>query len=132
MSLFYYNNLKVSTFHKKENTIILKFEKVRKVLFFRSKIWGVSGNHEEIVLSVNRTGIVNHENDYVFYSSEIYFKIVDERTLIIYAPESEISKSVIPFSGIRIIVNGLKNYDDIKNYRIKYKKYGLNKVSVYN
>ena len=94
-------------------------------MFLKSKIWGVSGNHEEIVLSINQTGIVNHEIDYVFYTSEIYFKIINGCTLIIYAPESGISEPKIPFRNVKIIVNGLRNYDDIRNYRINYQKYGL-------
>ena len=129
---FCYQNLKVNTSPTKENTIILKFENLKKELFLKSKIWGVSGNHEEIVLSINQTGIVNHEIDYVFYTSEIYFKIINGCTLIIYAPESGISEPKIPFRNVKIIVNGLRNYDDIRNYRINYQKYGLTKASVYN
>jgi hypothetical protein len=129
---FCYQSLNVDTSSTKENTIILKFENLKEELFLRSKIWGVSGNHEEIVLSINQTGIVNHEIDYVFYSSEIYFQIINGCTLIIYAPESGISEPKIPFRDVKIIINGLRNYDDIRNYRINYQKYGLNKVSVYN
>jgi hypothetical protein len=45
---------------------------------------------------------------------------------------STISETPKSFSApIKIIQIELKNYDEVKDYEMNYKKYGLSKVSVY-
>jgi hypothetical protein len=86
-------------------------------------------NHEEISLTkTKKQPITDKKTDYIFYCSEIFYKQVSD-TIIIYAPRSDISEPVEKFSEITVIINKLADYDEVKDYNINYKEYGLDKVS---
>lgn len=115
---------------KDENKITLRFKFSNESLFLRAKKWGISGNHEEIVLSEIDTNLTNKEVDYIFYTTEIFYKIDENDKLTIYAPASSISE---PSKGFSVIINiiELNTADEIKDYNINYLKYGLKRISVY-
>lgn len=113
----------------KENIISLKLSKIDKPLYLKAKTWGIAGNHEEIVLSQLDSGFSNKTNDYIFYTSEVFYKIENDSIAIIYAPESLISEPVNKMSNVKI--KCLKTADEIKDYNTNYQKYGLQRISVY-
>ena len=102
---------------------------VKNPLFLRAKIWGIAGNHEEIILSQSDSRWSDKEKDYIFYTSEVFFKVEKDSLITLYAPESSISEPLTGLPNVRII--GMNDADSIKDYNINYKKYGLQRLSVY-
>jgi hypothetical protein len=113
-----------------ENSVILNFPNGAKI-YVRAKNWGVAGNHEEIVFSEVPITIPNKENDYIFYTNEVFYKMEDN-VLTIYASESDISNSTPLFNDVKVVFKGLKNADIIRDYNLNYQKYNLKKISVYD
>lgn len=111
-----------------EKALVLKFSNGEKV-YVRAKVWGVSGNHQEIVFSENPITIPNKDKDYIFYTDEVLYKI-DKNSLSIFAPQSGKNIPKLLFSNIEVIFKGLKNSAEISDYSMNYKKYGLEKISV--
>ena len=111
-------------------TLILSFTNEKKI-YVRTKVWGISGNHEEIVFSETPVTIPNKETDYIFYTNEVLYK-TDSDVLTIYAPLCNVDELPTPFKGVKVIFNGLKTTNEISDYSINYKKYGLQKISVYD
>ncbi|MBN8653539.1 MAG: hypothetical protein J0L67_19070 [Cytophagales bacterium] len=101
-----------------------------KELFVRAKIWGISSNHEEIVFSENPITIADKEKDYIFYTDKVFYKINGD-TLSLYACACDTSEPKFPFKGVKIMLNDLKTSSQIKNYSDNYKKFGLEKMSIY-
>jgi len=105
-------------------------------VYLSGKAWGLAGNHEEIIISTSpidnsRKPIIG--KDFIFYNSEIYFKRRGLDTLLVYAESSSISK--IPenlSSRIKVIISKLKTYDELKDFQINYRNYGLTKFTMYN
>lgn len=113
-----------------EQIFTLDFETVPNSFYLRTRVWGITGNHEEIFLTKNKSlSISDKKTDYIFYCSEIFYTQKND-TLIIHAPKSAISKPIESFSEITVIIKSLANYDEIKDLNLNYKKYGLNKISV--
>ena len=128
---YYYHWRQEDLMPSKENVVTINFGNVNKPVFLRAKIWGVSGNHEEIVLSELNKPVADKTIDYIFYTSDVYYKTEDNGTITLYAPESSISEPVNKFSNVIVKVKGLKSTDEMKEYEANYQKYGLNKISVY-
>lgn len=128
---YYYRWRKEDFMPSKENVITINLGNTNKPVFLRAKIWGISGNHEEIVLSESNKLVTDKAIDYVFYTSDVYYKAEDNGTITLYAPESSISEPVNKFSNLVVKVKGLKSADEMKDYEINYQKYGLKKISVY-
>jgi hypothetical protein len=114
---------------KAEDMVSIDLGDKNRSLFLRAKVWGVAGNHEEIVLSKSNNKIANKDEDYIFFTSEVFYKI-EKDIVILYAPESSISEPTPKIQRVRI--NSLKRADEIRDYNINYKKYGLKRISVYN
>lgn len=113
-----------------EQVVVLNFEVASSSFYLKTRVWGITSNHEEIFLTKNKSNSVSEKTtDYIFYCSEIFYKQVND-TLIIYAPKGLISEPIERFSEIMVVINELANYDEIKDYNRNYKKYGLNKLSV--
>lgn len=110
---------------------------IQKKLYWNVRIWGISGNHSEIVLSSGLIDAKNWEYDksrhYVFYTSEIYYKVVNSNTIVVYAPTSSIGQVPVNHNLDSIIVNiiELKSYDEVEKYSRNFKNYGLLKVSAF-
>lgn len=115
----------------KENAVIINLESTDNTVYLRTKVWGISGNHEEIVLSESNNPISNKTVDYIFYTSDVYYK-AEGNTITIYAPESSISEPIKKFSSVTVKVKGLKSIEEMKDYETNFKKYGLVKISIYD
>lgn len=115
----------------KENMITVNLEQVDRPVYIKAKIWGIAGNNEVIVLSLSNAKVANKESDYIFYTNEVYYKTDKKRTITVYAPESLISEPQNKLQSVIVDIVGLKNANEIKDYSLNYKKYGLSKVSVY-
>lgn len=100
-------------------------------IYIKSKVWGISNNHQEIIFSENPITIPSKENDYIFYTDEVFYKI-NNKILTIYAPFSGKNIPKKSFKNIKVVFKGLKHFDEISDYSKNYKKYGLEKVSVYD
>jgi hypothetical protein len=117
-----------------EQTVI--FEEINDSIYIRARAWGVSGNHNEIIISldpIEREGRqAEKEKDYIFYATEIYYKKQGIDTLLIYADGSSIGKKPAVFTErIKIVPVKIKTADEAMKYEKNYKKYGLTKVSAY-
>lgn len=111
----------------KENIVSIHLEEGSETLYLKAKTWGVAGNHEQIVLSAFRDSLARKSDDYIFYTSEIFYKVHDNRAVIIYVAESAVSgpSNKIP----NVTIKGLKTADEIRDYTINFKKYGLERIS---
>lgn len=126
---FYRNWRKQEFMTAKENTISINLGSESKPLFLRAKVWGVAGNHEQIVLSKSNNNVPNKTDDYIFYTSEVFYKVGNDNTVIVFATESSISEPVNKIPNVT--VKGLKTADEIRDYNTNYQKYGLERISVY-
>lgn len=99
-------------------------------IHIKAKVWGIAGNHEEIVFSETPKKVPIKESDYIFYTREVFYK-VDKNTLTLYAPQSGKSIPKTPFKDVEVIFIGLKKSDEISDYSINHAKYGLQRISVH-
>ena len=113
----------------KENTISINLGNDSNPLFLRAKVWGITGSHEQIVLSQSKNNIPNKTDDYIFYTSEVFYKVGNDNRVILYATESSISEPVNKITNVT--VKGIKTADEIRDYKTNYKKYGLERISIY-
>jgi hypothetical protein len=127
-SLFYGQWRKEELIPAKEKIITLNLEKVERPIYLKAKNWGLLGQHEEVVLSMSNANVSNKENDYIFYSNEVYYKTDGIKTITIFAPESSISEPLNKFTNPIVKINGLKNSSEIRDYAINFKEYGLKKI----
>ncbi len=88
---------------------VLHFNDSEKKLFLLARRWGISGNHDEIILSEADKDYPDKNTDYVFYTTEIFYRIIGNRELIIYTSENQISKPSRQFDGIEIVINVSKS-----------------------
>ena len=116
----------------KENITVLNFEQSGQQLFVKTKVWGVAGNHEEIVLSKDPNGVANKEEDCIFYTSEIFYRIEGEDSLILYAPENLASIPPSKNTSVTLVLHDLPTAGELEDMRRNYKSYGLEMVSVYS
>ncbi len=112
-----------------EKTITINLRDEGSPLFLRAKVWGIAGNHEQIVLSQFNNDVPNKTDDYIFYTDEIFYK-VENNTLIVYAAYSSISEPVSKIPNV--IVKALKTGEDILDYSANYQKYGLERIRTYD
>lgn len=125
----YYDLSKAEILSREEKIETITFANGKKI-YVRAKIWGVAGNHEEIVFSENPITFPDKERDYIFYTNEIVYKI-ENNSLILYACKCDASIPIIIFKDIEIIFKDLKTVDEIRDYNTNYHKYGLERISVY-
>ena len=128
----YYKWGKESFMPSNEHIIALNLEKVGKPIYIKARNWGVAGNHEEIVLSMSNKNISNKDSDYIFYSNDVFYKTDSIQTITFFVPESSISEPLIKFTNPLVIINKLKNADEIEDYVQNYQKYGLKRITFVN
>lgn len=97
--------------------------------YFKTKVWGIAGNHEQIILSESEDGVPDHNVDYFFYTPELFYAVKDSH-IYVFAPEYSISEPIE--NNLDVIIKGLKTQDEIRDYNANYSSYGLERVSVYN
>jgi hypothetical protein len=117
------------------NKQVVDFEELDEKVYLRAMSWGVSGNHSEIILSAlpiePESRKSTKERDYIFYTSELYYKKKGVDTLLIYAAASSIGSIPDSFvDKIKIVPVKLNTYDSLQEYEKKYREYGLSKISV--
>ena len=127
---FYFNWGKDEVITEKEKTRSIRLGNEGTPLFIRAKLWGIAGNHEQIVVSQSNNKLLDKTKDYIFYTSEIFYKVGKDNNVIVYAAESSISEPVNPIPNVTI--KGLKTYDEINEYTTNYRRYGLKRMSVYD
>ncbi len=114
---------------------VIEFNELGEKIYVSARHWGLAGNHEEIILSsdpINKEHkSYSPENDYIFYSSEIYYKKEGEDKLMIYVNQSSVSEPESFNSPVVIIIKNLKTSDELKDYEKNYQEYGLTKISVF-
>lgn len=129
-AIWFYQNWRQEEFMPaKENMITIKLGNINNPLFLKAKAWGITGNHEEIVLSQSDTLLSNKTDDYIFYTSEVFYKEDNNGKVFVYVTESLVSEPVGKIPNVIII--GLKTADEIRDYKANYQKYGLQRISVY-
>lgn len=112
----------------KTETVSVRIGNDSNAFYLMAKVWGIAGNHERIVLSKLKDSIPDHKVDYLFYTSEVFYK-VENNIICIYAPESSISEPIEKSPNVKI--KGLKTSDEIMDYNTHYSSYGLERISVY-
>lgn len=127
---FYFNWGKDEVITEKEKTRSIRLGNEGNPLFIRAKVWGIAGNHVQIVVSQSNNKLPDKTKDYIFYTSEIFYKVGKDYNVIVYATESSISEPVNPIPNVTI--KGLKTHDEINEYTTNYRRYGLKRMSVYD
>jgi len=123
------NKEEISETLSKDKIVKLSFKNNEK-LFFKTNMHGITGNHQQIVLSKQNDKGFNNEKDYVFYSSEIYYRKTGD-SLIIFAPECCFLEPSEKNTKLTISIIGLKKASEIDDYEDNYTKYKLERISVY-
>lgn len=118
------------------NNYVIEFNELNEKVYISARAWGLTGDHEEIILSTspisNEHRSYSKDEYFIFYTSEVYYKKEGVDTLLVYAGASTISAPPKGLStSIKIIQKELKDYDEVRDYKMNYKKYDLSKVSVY-
>lgn len=115
---------------------VVDFNDVDAKVYFRARVWGISGGHEEVRVSFSPIGTADSydsKKEMIFYTSEVYYRKSAD-SLFIYVPSSSIpngQNNLIP-NKIKIKIIELKDYDDVKKYENHYKEYGLSKISPFS
>lgn len=129
-AIWFYRNWRQEEFvPSTENMTSIRLGNTNKPLYLKAKIWGIAGNHEEIVLSKSGSSLPNKTEDYIFYTSEVFYKVDSDSNVIVYAPESSISEPANKMSNV--VIKGIKTADEIYDYNANHHKYGLQRISVY-
>lgn len=103
----------------------LNFFDSKTKLYVLAKTWGLVGNHEELRIFSDKSA-----DTIRLHTSEAYYKVVGNDSLIIYAPGSTITKQTkTNVDGIKIRLVELETCDDVIDYDRNYHKYGLKKIS---
>ena len=104
----------------------IEFNELNESIKIEAKAWGLAGNHETVTIS-------NEESTITFHVTEIYYKKVGVDSLIIHVASSSFNKKIGKWSSpVTLIFQELKNYDEVQDYCLNYKEYGLSKISVYS
>ena len=115
-----------------QQPIKLSFDKLGEALFIAPRMWGVAGNHTEILIKTDiEDRVYNNATDYAFACTEIYYKQSND-TLTVYAPSDAIMPKPLGWkSSVVVVCEKLVGFDQVTRYRSDYKNYGLEKASVY-
>lgn len=125
---FVYHSINDDVLDPLENRLSIDFVNKSKV-YVLAKSWGVTGNHQQITFSEKPIKVPNKKTDYIFYTDEVYYKIKGD-SLIVFTANSGKSIPNSEFKNIEVYVNGLKNYNELKDYSDNYKMYGLERITV--
>ena len=117
-----------------ESTRIVRFNEMNIELKIKARTWGLAGNHEEIYVTSNETLENNSQCDtLVFYSDQLFYKIKEPDTLIIYANYSSFSETTPKLcSKVNIKIIVLKYYDDVKLMENSFHEQGLERITIYD
>jgi hypothetical protein len=135
--LFAFSLLGCSSFPKSEikeskqeqNDVVISYETIDETIFINKSSWGVSANHNEIHVSSSGLG----DEKIIIYSTELYYKKIGQDSLIIFANDSSIPKSIPRLNTfVKIGIKGIQSNKKYENIEFDWKDYGFEKVSVYD
>lgn len=86
---------------------------LKENIYISARYWGLTGDHQEIVLS-NSPIKPEHmsyskDKDYIFYTSEIFYKIESDSSVTIYASKSSISEPLRKILNVTRLKNSRRN-----------------------
>ena len=134
--LYWVNNETNEAFSPDIDIQEVKFEEAGETVYIRAVSWGISGNHNEVMITTEpvepEIRKPEEERDYIFYTMELYYKKKGIDSLLIYAPSSSIGDVPSNFSEkIKIVLLELKTFDEIRDYEQNYNEYGLTRIRTY-
>ncbi len=106
-------------------------------VYVRAMAWGLAGNHNVIALSDEpfypEGRKVIHGEDIVFYTTELYYKKINDTCLSVAVSNSSIhDENPDNLNGIMINLHKLKSSDDILKFDKEYKSLGHNKICIFD
>lgn len=105
------------------------FPKANKKIYTLARIWGITGDSEEVRLCPEPYEVGKKEpvgQCIVFFTDRIYYKKDGDAGLTIYAPSSSIPPDIKESLGsIRIAVKPLKTFDEVKDFERNFEDFGL-------
>jgi len=105
------------------------------LIYFRARCWGITGNHEQIILSNDTNLYKSSSNSLVFYTNELYYEFLkDEGKLKIYTDESSYISSDFDNLSFKeeIIIINLRKMSETDSLARNYKDIGLQRVSIFD
>lgn len=131
LGLFLRSWSKESLMPSTEKKVTLKLNKGRSIIFGRAKAWGLNGDHEEIVFSLEDKNTSDTSRDCIFYTSRVFYRIDNDSLLTIYALESSISKPSNDASRMPINIQSFTSEDELTDDTLIFRKLGLKTLSIY-
>jgi len=123
-------NLKKIDFTPKSDKYTIVFEEIQEKLFIETRIWGLAGNHEAILISSTpiSSGVQYlKDREYVFLNSELFYKKTGIDTLLLRVYHKvEVPEKM--FTKIKIIQKEFESANEINDYMVNYEKYGFFKI----
>lgn len=122
----------------KVNEIVVEYERLNLRVVMRARTLGIGGNTEIAVfeepysVKPSAGGMLSRELLSFRGVTELYYKKQDESTLIIYvSSDGVLQDRKMRLTKLKIVLNELKNYDELNKYESNYRQYGLSRISVY-
>lgn len=115
----------------KVKRIAIKLQNGQNTIYGRAKAWGLTGDHEEIVFSLEDINTSDTSRDYIFYTSSVFYRIDNDSILTIYAPESSISEPSRVVTKMPINIQPFASEDELTADTLKFRKLGLKTLSIY-
>ena len=106
----------------------LRFPEVDSKIYMTARVWGYTGDHEEVRLCTTPIEFKDTEVGHciVFYTDEAFYRKVAANRLSIYVPASSVPKNLpVKLGQIEIEVHELKNSDDVTELKRNYEEHGL-------
>lgn len=107
---------------------ILEYKAVQQRIYIYSHQWGITGNHEQTIISNEPLNVINDSirgQKLILYSCDVFYKQVPDSLIIYAAASSILDNRSDERSVINIMVNELKNADEMNYYRKNYQALGL-------
>jgi len=99
-------------------------------LNFSGKVWGISGNHEEININLIR----NNSTDSILtiYDNTFYYSNIINDSIYIYVAKANVNQENFKApENINMSLKLLTNYDEINFYKNNFKQLKLNQFCTY-
>lgn len=115
----------------KKDTMI-NFPEISEKLTISARVWGISGDHEEVSISKSDAAKSDTTTKEVFFTSKIFFRRSGTDSLIVYAPYSSIKiNTKDQIGGVKLIVRPLTTGKDIIDFEKNHIAKGLSYINAY-
>jgi hypothetical protein len=108
---------------------VLSFYEGKKNIYLKTNMWGIGGNNYCIFLTTEVNEYVHPDPDIIFYRLELFYKIIDDKTLLIFLANGTREERIM-LNDIEIIIKHFSPYYD--DLEMTYENNGFNKINVYN